>query len=98
MGMGQGEQGHAWIVPRRRCQARRQRGRLAAVRGTSGSRESNRDEVTVGVLGWLGRMVRGDDEMDAIRTSRREAMRAIGVLAAAGGGVGGCAAPEPLVP
>ena len=36
--------------------------------------------------------------MDAIRTSRREAMKTLGALAAAGGGVGGCAAPEPPAP
>src|SRR5262249_47888322 len=39
--------------------------------------------------------MRGDDAMDAIHTSRREAMKTLGLLAATGAGVGGCAMPEP---
>src|SRR5262245_17716466 len=42
--------------------------------------------------------MRGDDAMDAIHKSRREAMKTIGALAAAGAGGGGCASPEAPVP
>ena len=36
--------------------------------------------------------------MDPIRTSRREAVKTIGALAATGAGVAGCASPEPAAP